>query len=266
MILTHENIYKGVSPEDTFVARTDRNKLLGVCTVSKRNMEMLFPDCPTQYVIRTEGDPASLAALYGAAVARIRMLHFKKNTRARAYAEVEVDDEESLNVLEALGFRMTDGVVRMHRKVTGEDNYHLLPSGCTIVRDFLSDPVERRFFLERYNSCYDLNNDEEWLDDIVCQPDFARILMVSTEDLCGELLVWTENDKGIIGMIQTARRWQRRGVASYLMDDARLYFKSIGVKDMQMDVWKSVPGALPLANAAGYIGDKPILVYPELEL
>ena len=67
-------------------------------------------------------------------------------------------------------------------------------------------------------------------------------------------------------MIQTARRWQRRGVASYLMDDARLYFKSIGVKDMQMDVWKSVPGALPLANAAGYIGDKPILVYPELEL
>ena len=128
MILTHESIYAGVSPENTFVARTDKNKLLGVCTVSKRNMEMLFPDCPTQYVIRTEGDPTSLAALYGAAVARIRMLHFRKGTPARAYAEVNVDDEESLNVLEALGFQMTDGVIRMHRKVTGEDNYHLLPN------------------------------------------------------------------------------------------------------------------------------------------
>ncbi|MBR3927801.1 MAG: GNAT family N-acetyltransferase [Clostridia bacterium] len=266
MILTHENMYQGVSPENTFVARTDKNKLLGVCTVSKRNMEMLFPDCPTQYVIRTEGDSSSLAALYGAAVARIRMLHFRKATPARAYAEVNVDDEESLNVLEALGFQMTDGVVRMYRNVTGEDNYHLLPPGCTIVRDFLGDPMERRFFLERYNACYDLHNDEAWLDEIVSQPDFARLLMVSTEDLAGELLVWTENGKGVIGMIQTARRWQRRGVASYLMDDARLYFKSIGVKEMQMDVWKSVPGAIPLANAAGYMGDKPILVYPELEL
>ncbi len=266
MILTHESIYAGVSPENTFVARTDKNKLLGVCTVSKRNMEMLFPDCPTQYVIRTEGDPTSLAALYGAAVARIRMLHFRKGTPARAYAEVNVDDEESLNVLEALGFQMTDGVIRMHRKVTGEENYHLLPSGCTIVRDFLIDPMERRFFLERYNSCYDLNNDEKWLDEITSQTDFARILMVSTEDLCGELLVWTENGQGVIGMIQTARRWQRQGVASYLMDDARLYFKSIGVKEMQMDVWKNVPGALPLANAAGYAGDTPILYYPELEL
>lgn len=266
MILTHENMYAGVSPDDTFVARTDKNKLLGVCTVSKRNMQMLFPDCPTQYVIRTEGEASSLAALYGAAVARIRMLHFRKGTPARAYAEVNVGDEESLNVLEALGFEISDGVIRMHRKVTGEENYHLLPTGCTIVRDFLGDPMERRFFLERYNSCYGLSNDEEWLDDIVSQPDFARILMVSTEDLCGELLVWTEDGRGVIGMIQTARRWQRRGVASYLMEDARLYFKSIGVKEMQMDVWKNVPGALPLAGAAGYTGDMPILLYPEMML
>lgn len=266
MILTHESMFKGVSPEDTFVARTDKNQLLGVCAVSKRNMEMLFPDCPTQYVIRTEGEASSLAALYGAAVAHIRMKHFGKNTPARAYAEVEVGDEESLRVLEALGFQMTDGVVRMHRRVSGEKNYHLLPPACTIVRDFLSDPMERRFFLERYNACYGLQNDDEWLEEIVSQPDFARILMVSTEDLCGELLVWTENGAGVIGMIQTARRWQRKGVAGYLLDDARLYFKSIGVTDMQMDVWKSAPGAMPLAFAAGYSGETPIMVYPEVEL
>ena len=266
MILTHENMVKGVSAEDTFVARTDKNKLLGVCTVMKRNMEMLFPDCPTQYVIRAEGEDSSLAALYGAAVARIRMMHFRQNAPARAYAEVEVNDDESLRVLEALGFQMTDGVIRMHRRVTGEKNYHLLPPGCTIVRDFLSDPMERRFFLERYNACYDLDNDDQWLSEIVSQQDFARILMVSTEDLCGELLVWTENGKGVIGMIQTARRWQRRGVAGYLLDDARLYFKSIGITDIQMDVWKSAPGALPLAYAAGYTGETTILMYPEMEL
>lgn len=266
MILTHERIYRDVAPENTFVARSDRNRILGACTVSLRRMKMLFPDCPLQYVIRIDSDDSAKAALFGAAVAHIRMLHFQKNAPARAYAEVEVGDEESLRVLEALGFYVSDGVIRMHRKVTGEDNYHLLPSGCTIVRDFLNDPMERRFFLERYNSLYDLNNDEAWLEEIISQPDFARILMVSTEDLCGELLVWTENGKGVIGMIQTARRWQRMGVASYLMDDARLYFKSIGITDAQMDVWRSAPGALPLAYAAGYTGETPILLYPEMEL
>ena len=266
MILTHEHIYRNIAKEDTFVARSDKNKLLGVCTVSLRNMSTLFPDCPLQYVIQIDADDVSKAALFGAAVAHVRMLHYQTNAPARAYAEVEVGDKESLRVLEALGFQTTDGVVRMHRMVTGEDNYHLLPPGCTIVRDFLNDPMERRFFLERYNACYDLNNDEKWLNEIISQSDFARILMVSTEDLCGELLVWTENGKGVIGMIQTARRWQRMGVASYLMDDARLYFKSIGIHDAQMDVWKSAPGAMQLANAAGYSGETPILLYPEMDL
>lgn len=266
MLLTHESIYRDTSPEDTFVARSDKNKLLGVCAVNARNMTTVFPDCPLQFVIRIDSDPVAKAALFGAAVAHIRKLHFDLGISARAYAEVEVDDKESLRVLEALGFELTDGVVRMYRKVTGEENYHLLPAGCTIVRDFLNDPMERRFFLERYNSCYDLNNDESWLDEIISQPDFARILMVSTEDLCGELLVWTENGRGVIGMIQTARRWQRKGVASYLMDDARLYFRSIGVTDAQMDVWKSAPGALPLAYASGYSGETPILLYPEMLL
>lgn len=266
MKLTHESVYRDIPAENTFVARDDRKRRVGVCGVSVRCMEQLFPNRPIQYVIRMDAREDAVAALYGAAVAHIRMLNLEDDAPARAYAEVRVDDAESLRVLEALGFRNTDGVMRMYREISGEENYHLPPRGCTIVRDFLNDPIERRFFLDRYNECYDLANDEAWLDELTAQDDFARILMVSTEDLCGELLVWTEDGEGVIGMIQTAKRWQRQGVASYLMEDARLYFRSIGVEFARMDVWQKAPGAIKLARAAGYTDEEPIFLYPEMDL
>ena len=266
MRLTHESVYRDIAPENTFVARDDRKRRLGVAGVSVRSMETVFPNRPIQYIIRMDAHESALAALYGAAIAHIRMLNCENDLPARAYAEVNVGDEEALRVLEALGFQNTDGVMRMYRNVTGEENVYLPPRGCTIVRDFLNDPIERKFFLERYNSCYGLNNDEKWLEDITSQNDFARILMVSPDDLCGELLVWTEEDEGVIGMIQTARRWQRRGVASYLMEDARLYFRSLGIPYSRMDVWMKAPGAMKLARAAGYTDEEPILLYPEMYL
>lgn len=266
MILTHESVYRDIPIENTFVARDDRKRRVGICGVSVRYMQTLFPERPIQYVIRMDAREDALAALYGAAIAHIRMLNLDDELPARVYAEVKAGNEEALRVLQALGFQNTDGVMRMYRRVTGEENYHLPPRGCTIVRDFLNDPIERRFFLDRYNECYDLANDEAWLDELVAQEDFARILMVSPEDLCGELLVWTENGEGVIGMIQTARRWQRQGVASYLMEDARLYFRSIGISFARMDVWQKAPGAVKLARAAGYSDEETIYLYPEMYL
>ena len=266
MRLTHESVYRDIDAENTFVARDERRRRVGVVGISTRRMDMLFPERPLQYIIRMDSDESAMAALCGAAAAHIRMLGMDSDVPARAYAEIKVGDEEALRVLEALGFSNTDGVMRMHRRVSGEENYHLMPRGCTIVRDFLNDPIERKLFLERYNCMYGLDNDESWLEEIISQQDFARILMVSPEDLCGELLVWTEDGEGVIGMIQTARRWQRKGVASYLMEDARLYFRSLGLTHSRMDVWMKAPGAMKLARAAGYAGEEPILLYPEMYL
>lgn len=145
-------------------------------------------------------------------------------------------------------------------------NVRLLPEGCAIVRDFLADETERRFFLERYNACFGMRCGEEWLEEITSQPDFARILMVSPDDLCGELLVWTEDGEGVIGIIQTARRWRRQGVASYLIEDARLYFASLGLSCSHFDVWLEAPGCLPLARGLGYAGEDPLMLYPSLVL
>ncbi len=253
-----------VYDENTFVA-SENDEPVGTCTVQPRRMG-LFPDMPRQYVIRAAGDDRALHILYGAAVARARVLAAKAAQPARVYAEVDVGDEPSLEVLHALGFSDGDGVVRTYRRVTDQMNVRLLPEGCTIVRDFLADETERRFFLERYNACFGLRCNEEWLEEITSQPDFARILMVSPDDLCGELLVWTEDGEGVIGILQTARRWRRQGVASYLIEDARLYFASLGLAYSHFDVWLEAPGCLPLARSLGYSGEDPLILYPSLLL
>ena len=266
MKISHESITPEVSAQNTFVARDDSRVLLGICTVSPRDMGAMFPDAPKQFVIHARGDERSLHVLYGAAVAHARVLAARHPGRSRIYAEVNVGDEASLSVLGALGFSNNDGVMRMYRRVNGNRNLARLPEGCTIVRDFLADPTERKFFLERYNACYGLSNDDNWLSELAEQQDFARILMVSPNDLAGELLVWNEDGVGIIGIIQTARKWRRKGVATYLLEDARLYFHSLGLTFSQFDVWIKSPGALPLAKTAGYSGGDPIYLYPELYL
>lgn len=263
MIIRNEKIEPGVSEENTFVARGTNNEITGVCTVTPRVMT-LFSDCPRQYVVNAQGDKRTLHVLYGAAIARAKSLAMEAREPGRIYAEVRADDLASLEVLRALGFRDGDGVVRMFRPVTAQMNLKRLPSGCTVVRDFLADPTERQYFLERYNACYGLDNDDRWLADIAALPDFARILMVSPNDLCGELLVWSENGVGVIGIIQTARKWRRKGVASYLIEDARLYFSSLGLQYAQFDVWLRAPGCRALARSADYTGSEPLMLYPEM--
>lgn len=263
MIIRNEKIEPGVSEENTFVARGTNNEITGVCTVVPRVMT-LFSDCPCQYVINAQGDKRTLHVLYGAAIARAKSLAKEARAPGRIYAEVQVGDETSLEVLHALGFRDGDGVVRMFRPVTRQMNVKSLPSGCTVVRDFLADPNERHYFLERYNAYYGLDNDDRWLSDITSLPDFARILMVSPNDLCGELLVWSENGVGVIGMIQTASKWRRKGVAGYLIEDARLYFASLGLDYAQFDVWLRAPGCRALALSTGYSGSEPLMVYPDM--
>ncbi len=264
MLISNEKIRPGVPKEDSFVARGDDKRVVGECTVVKRNMASLFPQTPVQYVISAKGEERALHVLYGAALARARMLRLRHKEAARVYAEVAVGDEKSLEVLSALGFSDGDGVTRMYRRVTNQLNIRRMPQGCTIVRDFLQDPLERKFFLERYNAYYDLHNDDGWLSEITSQADFARILMVSPDDMCGELLVWTEDGAGVIGIVQTARKWRRAGVASYLLEDARLYFASLGLEYSQFDVWVKAPGALRLARGAGYSDGTPIMLYPDM--
>ena len=238
------------SGENKYIALNDAGDRIGFCAVSRRELERIFPDAPTQYVIRVKCDDECRDLLYGAAVTRARLIALRHTEPCRIFAELEPGDTKGLEVIRALGFGGNDGVNRMVRRVTDER---------------VENEEERKKCLRRYNECFGADYDMAWLKKLSQKRDFARILMVSPTELCGELMVWSQGYTGVIGILQVARAWRRKGVGSYLVEDARKYFASIGLKDMTFDVWLSSPGCLPLAKKCGFRRGEMVKLYPKLE-
>ncbi len=250
--------------ENKYTVYDDEGRRIGKCSVTRREFSRIFTDAPVQFEISVSCTGECRDLLYGAAVTRARVLAAAENAPCRVYADISPTDKDALAVLTALGFINRDGIMRMYRPVTDERITQSVPRSCTIVRDFLDNEDELRRSLVRYNECFDAHNDVSWLREIASQENFARILMVSPTELCGELMVWTEGDTGVIGILQVARAWRRQGVASYLVEDARKYFSTLGMRRMSFDVWLSAPGNLPLARKSGYKKGEMLALYPEL--
>ena len=249
-----------------YVALDEHDLKIGSCSVARKELGRIFADEPVQYVIKVSSDDECRDLLYGAAVTRARLIASKEEGPCRLFADLDVNDAQGLEVIKALGFTGSDGINRMTRRVTDERITLPVPVHCTIVRDFLENEEERKKCLRRYNECFGEERDMAWLRKLSQKRDFARILMVSPSELCGELMVWSLGYTGVIGILQVARTWRRRGVGSYLVEDARKYFASIGLKDMSFDVWLSSPGCLPLARKCGFKKGEMIRLYPKLEI
>ncbi len=252
--------------ENKYIALDEHENRIGSCAVARKELPRVFADEPVQYVIKVTCDDECRDLLYGAAVTRARLIAQREGEPCRIFADLDVNDRQGLEVIRALGFGGSDGINRMTRPVTDERITLPVPVHCTIVRDFLENEDERKKCLRRYNECFGEERDASWLRKLSQRRDFVRILMVSPTELCGELMVWSQGYSGIIGILQVARAWRRRGVASYLIEDARKYFASINLKDMRFDVWLSSPGSLPLARKCGFKKGEMLRLYPKLEL
>lgn len=250
--------------ENRFSVFDEKNKCLGRAVIERTVMERIFPDRPVQYKIRVSASETAKHLLYGAAITRAKVLAAKEPQACRVYADVDADDATALEVLKALGFKNYDGVVRMVKPVTDERVLATLPEGCTVVRDYLARETEFEKCLRRYNECFAEENDAAWLEELTEKPDFARLMLVSEEGICGEALVWSDGMTGVVGVLQTARAWRRKGVASYLLEDARKYFASLGLTRMSFDMWRASPGCPELAISAGFTEKQILKVYPEM--
>ena len=145
-------------------------------------------------------------------------------------------------------------------------NRRTLPVGCVLVQDDLSDPTEQKYFLERYNTLYGVDNGRQWLQEARQYPGFTRYLAVASVGLVGEIILWQEPLVGVVGYIQTAKRWRRRGIASYLISVAEDYFSERGLYGVQTDVRVRIPGMLSLMEAVGYRQEKLLMRYPKMDI
>lgn len=267
MMLRHSREpINGQPVENTFVATDERTgDQLGSCVITKDVRETLFPAQPLRLMLAFTGEGEAMDSLLGAAVARAGAICAEEKLAARIYVECPPGDEALMEKLVSHGFKDTDGLVRVQLRLPVKPVVNK-PTGLVEVSDVLDDPLERKYFLERYNLLYNTDCDFAWLKEYCAKPEFMRILTVSQTGMAGEVLTWREGNIGVIGFIETARRWRRLGVAKYMISLACERFAKLGLYFAEMDVQVKIPYLMRLAESVGFKQHELLMRYPGIDI
>ncbi|MBR1560402.1 MAG: hypothetical protein IJ646_09215 [Clostridia bacterium] len=266
MMLRHAKAPVDGQPiENTFVAVDDvTGSQLSACTIYSDDNPALFPARPMQVRLHLEGEPLP-DELLGASIARARAICAQSGKFSRIYTRCDPDDEATLEALRPMGFKDNDGLVKLQAKLPCDADYRL-PAGCVVVRDDLSDPMEQKFFLERYNELYNTAHDFEWLRTFINRPGFMRILTVSPTGMAGEILIWQEGYTGIVGYIQTAKRWRRMGVGCCMLGLACEEFEKARLFVAEASVRVRIPHVLRMMEKMGFKQTELLMRYPGIDI
>ena len=259
--------YTGREDEDRFEALDDYDNLIGSAWVASQRLFSLYPRQPMRLRVVAEGDDEAMHALLGAATARaLKLAKQDSEVGARVYYECSPDDEKTIERLKTFGYVDDDGVVQMRRRLMPGPMARPLPEGCTVVRDELSDGVEANYFLGRHNEMFGEKRDIAWLSELRQKLNFTRFLIVAPDGLAGEALMWSEGFNGVIGTLQTTPMWRRKGIATYLLELARIFFLERGVYRSAMDIWLRLVPAGKLAYSLEYEPGKMLIRYPGIDV
>ena len=266
MLLRHSREpIDGQPIENTFVAVDEvSGSTICSCVIYCDDNPVLYPARPFQVRLQLEGEEM-LDQLLGAAVARARAICAQSGKFSRLYTRCDPDDQAILDALAPMGFKDNDGLVKMQLTLPCDSDYRL-PAGCVIVRDDLSDPMEQKFFLERYNELYNTEHDFEWLHSFIEREGFMRILTVSPTGMAGEILIWQEDYCGVIGYIQTAKRWRRMGVGSCMLGLACEEFEKSRLLVAEANIRARIPYALKMMEKMGFRQTDLLMRYPGVDI
>ena len=255
----------GQPVENTFVALEDRTgETLGACTIYCDENAALFPARPFQVRLQLEGDPVP-AQLLGASIARGREICAASGKLSRLYTRCAPDDSALLENLAAMGFQDNDGLVKLQLRLPLAVDY-ALPAGAVVVEDDLSDPAEQKFFLERYNELYNTDHDFDWLRSYIHREGFTRVLTVSSYGLMGEVLLWREGMTGVIGYIQTSKRWRHMGVGSCMIGLACAECERQKLYCVEANARARIPYVLKLFEKMGFRQEELLMRYPGADI
>ena len=84
--------------------------------------------------------------------------------------------------------------------------------------------------------------------------------------MAGEVLVWREGYSGVIGFIQTAKRWRRLGVASYMLALACDRFEQQNLYCAEANIRARFPHMLKLMGRVGFEQSELLMRYPGIDI
>ncbi len=178
----------GLNPEDVFYAVDDLGTQTGYGFILYQYQPGLYPDCPVNLYFSIDGDPSSRYLLFGALVARARVLQsVNPQLRARLYTNISPADIQMKDFYLNNGFDCdeTDEILRL--AIPYGDGR--IPMSCTVAPTPLNTWDEQNGLLYRLQVNEITFMDLNYLHALQHMPHFMTLGLYRNAVLIGEVIM-----------------------------------------------------------------------------
>ncbi len=178
----------GLNPEDVFYAVDDLGAQTGFAYILYQLQPGLYPDCPVNLYFSLEGDPSSQYLLFGAVIARARVLqNVNPQLRCRLYTSLNPGDIQMKEFYLHNGFDCdeTDDILQL--AIPFGDGR--IPMSCTVAPTPLNTLEEQNNLIMRLQM-NDINFvDQIYLNTLQRMPHFMTLGLYRNAALIGEAIM-----------------------------------------------------------------------------
>lgn len=206
----------GLNPEDVFYAVDDLGTQTGYGFILYQLQPGLYPDCPVNLYFSIDGDAASRYLLFGALVARARVLqNVNPQLRARLYTSISPADAQMKDFYVHNGFDCdeTDDILQL----TIPFGDGRIPMSCTVAPTPLNTWDEQNHLIYRLQMNEITFVDMNYLNALRRMPHFMVLGLYRNAGLIGEVIMAGQGSNCELVAIYIEPSSRRQGMARALL-------------------------------------------------
>ena len=178
----------GLNPEDVFYAIDDLGTQTGYGFILYQLQPGLYPDCPVNLYFSLDGDPASRYLLFGALVARARILqNVNPQMRCRLYTSLSPSDVQMKDFYLHNGFDCNETDEMLQLTIPFGDGR--IPMSCTVAPTPLNTWDEQNSLINRLQMNEITFVDMNYLSALMHMPRFMTLGLYRNAVLIGEVIM-----------------------------------------------------------------------------
>ncbi len=178
----------GLNPEDVFYAVDDLGAQTGYGFILYQLQPGLYPDCPVNLYFSIAGDPASRYLLFGALVARARILqNVNPQMRCRLYTSIDPSDIQMKDFYLHNGFDCNETDEILQLAIPYGDGR--IPMSCTVAPTPLNTWDEQNSLIYRLQMNEISFVDMNYLKSLQRMPHFMTLGLYRNAVLIGEVIM-----------------------------------------------------------------------------
>ncbi|MBR2822875.1 MAG: GNAT family N-acetyltransferase [Clostridia bacterium] len=264
-ILHPQQPVNNMNPEDVFFAVDDLGTQVGSAWILYQLQPGLYPDCPVNLYFSLEGDASSRYLLFGAVVARARvLLSVNPQAKARLYTSLNPQDLQSQDFFRNNGFDLSESDSLVSLQIPFGDGR--IPMSCTVAATPLNTWEEQQTLLTRLQLNEITYLDRNALMEMMHMPHFLALGLYRNSMLIGETLLCGAGDQADVAAIYIEPSSRRQGMGRALLHRSLAILAAEGVTRVTARI---MTRSLPQQHLAAEFGAVPLgvnMIFPSMYL